>query len=80
MIVHEVLLFAGLAELCGAQSLHVEVDAECSVAALQDAAAAACPALAGQVYRVAVDSRYVTAETILPPRAEIAFIPPVSGG
>jgi len=80
MITFKVLLFAGLHELCGNASLLVAVSKDGSVADLVRAAEQICPPLVGQIFRVAVDSRYVSATTKLPALAEVAFIPPVSGG
>ena len=73
-------MFAGLADTCGSASLELSVDHPATVADLLSAAEAACPALAAQTFRVALDSRYVDDSTALPEVAEIAFIPPVSGG
>jgi|FLOH01.1.fsa_nt_gi molybdopterin converting factor small subunit len=80
MITFKVLLFAGLHEICGTPFLSVTVTNDARVMDLIHAAEQLCPSLVGQVFRVAVDSRYVAAETKLPALAEIAFIPPVSGG
>ena len=76
----QVLLFAGLAEVAGARALEVEPAAPVDVAAVRAAAAAACPALADARYRVAVDARYADDAEPVPEGAEVAFIPPVSGG
>ncbi len=75
-----ILLFAGLAEACGARALEVAAPPEISAAELRRAAERACPALAGRVFRVAINGRYADAEERVPPSAEVAFLPPVSGG
>ncbi len=76
-----VLLFAGLRDLAGTAVLEVELpEAPSRVAAIQEAAEALCPALRGARYRVAVDAAYAAAADPVPPGAEVAFIPPVSGG
>lgn len=74
-----VLLFAGLAEACGARSVEV-AGAPGTVAELRAAAEAAHPALRGRRYAVAVDARWARDEEPLPAGAECAFLPPVSGG
>jgi len=76
-----VLLFAGLRERAGVEAIECELPAEqATVAALRAALERQCPALAGQVYRVAVDARYEDDEAPLVAGAELALIPPVSGG
>lgn len=51
-----------------------------TVRAVRAAAEEQHPKLAGQVYRVAVDQRYVRDEDEVPEGAEVALLPPVSGG
>ncbi|MBC8327439.1 MAG: MoaD/ThiS family protein [Planctomycetes bacterium] len=76
-----VLLFAGLRDRVGAEVLECELsEAEASVAGLRLALERQRPELAGQVYRVAVDAAYAVDGDRLPPGAELALIPPVSGG
>lgn len=80
MLTYNVLLFAGLSEACGQASLLVQVADGASVADLLRAAELVQAGLKNQTFRVAVNSRYVEASATLPANAEIAFIPPVSGG
>ncbi|MDP7063376.1 MAG: MoaD/ThiS family protein [Planctomycetota bacterium] len=80
MLTYKVLMFAGLADACGSNSLEVHLGPASSVAALVIAAKELCPALAKQTFRVAVNSCYVEESAQLPDHAEVAFIPPVSGG
>lgn len=75
-----VLLFAGLKESCGGATLEVEATAPLTVSELRAAAERACPALAGRTFRVAVDSSYAQDADSVPEGAEVAFLPPVSGG
>jgi len=76
-----VLLFAGLRDAAGAAELEVEVrHAGACVADLRAAAEVLCPALARHTYRVAIEARYAGDAEALPAAAEIAFLPPVSGG
>jgi molybdopterin converting factor subunit 1 len=77
---YKVLMFAGLADACGNSSLEVSLSLGATVGDLIAAVAKQCPALKQQVFRVAVDSRYVDESCVLPETAEVAFIPPVSGG
>lgn len=80
MTQHRVLLFAGLRELCGNAWMDVDLPAGSSVEELRAEAARQQPVLQEAAYRVAVDSRYVAADDVLPEACEIAFLPPVSGG
>ena len=75
-----VLLFAGLAESCGGRSLEIPVGPPRTAGELRAAAEQLCPALRGQRFRIAVDTRYVRDEDPVPAHAEVAFLPPVSGG
>lgn len=74
------LLFAGLRESCGGETLEVDVDAPVTVRELRAAAERQHPALAGAVYRVAVAQRYAHDDDEVPAGAEVALLPPVSGG
>jgi molybdopterin converting factor subunit 1 len=80
MLTYNVLLFAGLSEACGQSSLSVEVAEGANVADLIRAAEQLSVGLKEQTFRVALNSRYVGEDVVLPANAEIAFIPPVSGG
>lgn len=80
MLSYNVLLFAGLSEACGQPSLSVQVDEGATVADLIRAAERLSVGLKEQTFRVALNSRYVGEDVVLPASAEIAFIPPVSGG
>lgn len=74
-------LFAGLAELAGTRSLEISWDGG-SVGDLRRAIADARPAVAGLLDRsaVAIGGRYADDETPVPVGAEVAILPPVSGG
>lgn len=74
-------LFAGLAELAGTRSLEVPW-AGGSVADLRRAIAGARPAVAGLLERsaVAIGGRYADDDAPVPAGAEVAILPPVSGG
>ena len=77
-----VLLFARLRDLAGAGELTVEVPPGSRVGDLRRHLAAAFPALAGLLpsCAVALDDQYVGDATPLPEGAEVALLPPVSGG
>lgn len=78
-----VKLFAVAKDVAGAESMVVEVPEPATVGALRAALAAEVPALEailrGALF--AVDTAYADdAEVIHSPAAEVACIPPVSGG
>lgn len=77
-----VKLFAAARELAGADELAVELPAQATVGELRAKLASDCPALAPLLEHVlfAVDEAYGTDATYLRAGAEIACIPPVSGG
>ncbi len=76
------LLFAAARQRAGAPSLVLDLPEPATVADLKAALAAACPALASFLpsLRIAVDSEYAADDRAIPPGAELAAIPPVSGG
>ncbi|MEC9476341.1 MAG: MoaD/ThiS family protein [Planctomycetota bacterium] len=78
----EVLLFASLRDLTGADRLTVELGENASVTDLLDSIADQHPFLKERVAltRVAIDDRFAAAEDLIPPESELALIPPVSGG
>jgi molybdopterin converting factor subunit 1 len=78
----EVRLFAVARELAGADTISVELPPESTVAALRTAIAREYPQLAPVLPQVlfAVGSEYAHDDTILAANAEVACIPPVSGG
>ena len=78
----DVKLFALAKELAGADSIRIELPAQATIAVLRAAICEAHPKLApvmGQVM-LAVDTEYAGDEQILEEGAEVACIPPVSGG
>lgn len=77
-----VRLFAVARQLAGAEQIEVALPAEATVADLRVALAAAVPEMAPLVSQMmfAVDAEYVDESARIPPQAEIACIPPVSGG
>lgn len=78
----QVRLYAVARELAGADAVDVDVPEPCTVAELRQALASQVPALAEILPGVlfAIGSDYVADKTIVPPKADVACIPPVSGG
>ena len=76
------LLFASLKDLAPDGTLNIEVSENATVADVWDAAIKRAPELARwrRHARVAVDQSYAADDDIVPPGAEVALIPPVSGG
>ena len=78
----QILLFATLKDLAPAGQIEIEVPADSTVAQVWDAAIQVAPALKKwrSHARVAVNQSYARDDDIVPAGAEIALIPPVSGG
>lgn len=76
-----IALFAGMAEAAGCRTLEIDWPGG-SVAELRQAVAAARPAIMPLLSRsaVAVDAAVAGDEAHVPRGAEVAIIPPVSGG
>jgi molybdopterin synthase catalytic subunit len=77
-----VKLFARARDLAGADAVRVELPQGATVAGLRRELARAHPALAGLLARcaVAVDAEFARDGDVLAEGAEIALLPPVSGG
>jgi molybdopterin converting factor subunit 1 len=77
-----VQLFAAARDLAGSPTVTIELPAGAAIAELRRALAHAHPALANLLSRcrIAVDHDFVEDTAILVPTAEVAVIPPVSGG
>ena len=77
-----VLLFAAARASAGSASCEVELAEPASVADLKAALAKSCPALASILgaSRIAIDRAYAINSDLIPAGAELAIIPPVSGG
>jgi molybdopterin converting factor subunit 1 len=78
----EVRLFARVKDLAGAASVRVELPPGATVADLRRRLAAEHPALAGLLGRcaLAVNDEFADDALTLPHPAEVAVLPPVSGG
>jgi sulfur-carrier protein len=77
-----VWLFAVAKQLAQADFVEIELPAGATVALLRRRLAECCAPLGplASYLLFAVDCQYATDETILQPEAEVACIPPVSGG
>ena len=77
-----VRLFALVKQVAGRESVELELPEGATIRALRDGLAAQVPALADLLSQVmfAVGTQYATDKTVVPPDAEVACIPPVSGG
>jgi molybdopterin converting factor subunit 1 len=77
-----VQLFAAARQLAGHEAVDVEVPQGATVGQLRAALAAQVPPLAGLARQMlfAVDAEYAADSRPIPPAADVAAIPPVSGG
>ena len=77
-----VLLFARARELAGADAVEVELPSAATVGDLRKKLSESHPHLANLLVRcaVAVNNEYAGDEAPLPANAEVALVPPVSGG
>jgi molybdopterin converting factor subunit 1 len=78
----DVRLFARAKDLAGAEAVRLELPAGATVAELRRRLAAEVPALSGLLGRcaIAVNDEFADDMLILPAHAEVAVLPPVSGG
>lgn len=81
-ISRSVLLFAGAKALAGKDVIEVQLTPHATVADALAAIRRSEPALQGLLpaCRLAVNRRYAADQDVLPGDAELALIPPVSGG
>jgi molybdopterin converting factor small subunit len=79
---HQVLLFAAAAELAGCDALAVEVPPPVTAGAVMAAIGEQTPQLSDLLpaCRLVVDQAFVSPEFPIDAKAELALIPPVSGG
>lgn len=78
----EVKLYAVARQLAGAQTVSVSMDQQATVGQLRSALVEQVPELAGVISQcmIAVDMEYADDDLPVPDGAELACIPPVSGG
>jgi molybdopterin converting factor small subunit len=81
-VICSVKLFAVARQRVGRSAIEVDLPPDANVARLRAALIAQYPVLAEVVAhaRLAIDSEYAGDSTLVPANAEIALIPPVSGG
>ena len=81
MIVH-VRMFARARDLAGTDLMRVELPDGATVADVRRRLAIDCPALAGLLERsaLAVENEFAADSLVLSVDAEVALLPPVSGG
>ncbi len=77
-----VRLFAAARQAAGQDVVQVEIPEGATVADLRDQLALQVPPLSGLLRHMmfAIDAQYVPLDAVLPPDADVACIPPVSGG
>jgi molybdopterin converting factor subunit 1 len=77
-----VKLFARAKDLVGAETVSVDVPGQATVRDLRQCLASAYPALKSLLARsaLAVNNEFAGDSAILPTNAEVALLPPVSGG
>jgi molybdopterin converting factor subunit 1 len=77
-----VRLFARARDLAGADALAVELPTGATVADLRGRLGETCPPLRPLLPRsaVAVNEDFASDDAAIPPGAEVALLPPVSGG
>lgn len=78
----ELKLFAIARQRVGSESVAIDLAEPARVSDLRLAIRDQVPALAGLAFSmmISVDAEYARDETVIPPGAEVAAIPPVSGG
>lgn len=77
-----VRLFAVARQAAGRESLELELPEGATIGELRSRLAAQVPPLAGLLGQVmfALGARYAADDAVIPPGADVACIPPVSGG
>lgn len=78
----KLLFFATLRDRAGTKSMELEISDELTIQGLKDELAHDYPNLAQSMKSVLVtiNREYAFDEAVVPPNAEIALFPPVSGG
>lgn len=78
----QVRLFAVARDLAGVDHIELSLPESATVGQLRTALAAQCPSLSDTLQRsmIAVNEEYAQDAQVLPADADVACIPPVSGG
>jgi molybdopterin converting factor subunit 1 len=76
------LFFATLRDRAGAKSMELEIPADLTVQGLKDKISSEYPNLSESMSSViiTINREYAFDEAVIPPGAELAMFPPVSGG
>jgi len=82
MITVIALFFATLRDRAGVKSIELEIPPQTNVADFKTLLIQKYPALTGMMGHtlISINQEYVFDEVVIPPGAEIALFPPVSGG
>ena len=77
-----VKLFAGARELTGLEEIELELASAARVADVRHELRLQCPALSPLLQHAlfAIDANYASDDVVVPDGADVACIPPVSGG
>ncbi len=78
----KLLFFATLRDRAGAKSMELDIPAGLTVRGLKDKLSAEYPNLRDAMVSVliTINREYAFDEAVIPPNAELAMFPPVSGG
>lgn len=78
----KLLFFATLRDRAGTKSLELDIPADLTVRGLKDKMSAEYPNLKESMKSVliTINREYAFDEAVIPPDAEVALFPPVSGG
>jgi len=78
----KLLLFATLRDRAGAKSMELEIPADLTVQGLKDKISNEYPNLRESMSSVliTINREYAFDDAVIPPNAELAMFPPVSGG
>ena len=78
----KLLFFATLRDRAGAKSLELDIPADLTVQGLKDKLSAEYPNLKESMSSVliTINREYAFDDAVIPPNAELALFPPVSGG
>ena len=78
----KLLFFATLRDRAGARSMELEIPADLTVQGLKDKISSEYPNLSDSMSSViiTINREYAFDDAVIPPNAELAMFPPVSGG
>jgi molybdopterin converting factor subunit 1 len=78
----KLLFFATIRDRAGTKSMDLDIPEDLTVQGLKDKIAEEYPALRDSMKSVliTIDREYAFDEAVIPPNAEMAMFPPVSGG